>query len=60
MFLVVQWELDRRASLPSTLSRTRTMSDLQEPCVTPTNTAQRRRGSVKRCVSQAELGCALC
>ncbi|GAA6102346.1 serine/threonine-protein kinase ULK1a isoform X1 [Tachysurus ichikawai] len=53
--IVHRWELDRRSSLPSTLVHTRTMPDLQERCVTHTDTTQRRRGSVKRCSSAGRL-----
>ncbi|XP_046728130.1 serine/threonine-protein kinase ULK1a isoform X2 [Silurus meridionalis] len=49
--IVNMWKLNRRASLPSTLSPTRTMDNLQEPCVTPTSAAL-RRSSVKRCLSK--------
>ncbi|XP_060737489.1 serine/threonine-protein kinase ULK1a isoform X2 [Tachysurus vachellii] len=53
--IVHRWELDRRSSLPGTLVHTRTMPDLQERCVTRTDTAQTRRGSVKRCSSAGIL-----
>ncbi|XP_053480156.1 serine/threonine-protein kinase ULK1a isoform X3 [Ictalurus furcatus] len=53
--VVHRWELSRPASLPSTLSHTRTMPDLQEPRVTPINTTQTRRGSVKRSGSAGRL-----
>ncbi|XP_017323502.1 serine/threonine-protein kinase ULK1a isoform X2 [Ictalurus punctatus] len=53
--VVHRWELSRPASLPSTLSHTRTMPDLQEPRVTPVNTTQTRRGSVKRSGSAGRL-----
>ncbi|KAF4070434.1 hypothetical protein AMELA_G00285440 [Ameiurus melas] len=53
--VVHRWELSRRASLPSTLSHTRTMPDLQEPRVTPFDPKQTRRGSVKRSGSAGRL-----
>ncbi|XP_060787249.1 serine/threonine-protein kinase ULK1a isoform X2 [Neoarius graeffei] len=53
--IIHRWELDRRFSLPSTLNHTRTMPDLQEPRVTPTNLTERRRGSVKRSSSVGRL-----
>ncbi|KAI5622110.1 unc-51 like autophagy activating kinase 1a, partial [Silurus asotus] len=52
--IVNMWKLNRRASLPSTLSPTRTMDNLQEPCVTPTS-AVLSRSSVKRSSSVGRL-----
>ncbi|KAF5897847.1 serine/threonine-protein kinase ULK1-like, partial [Clarias magur] len=49
--VVHRWEASRRASLPSTLTHTRTLADLQEP----RGTAQRRRGSMKRSSSAGRL-----
>ncbi|XP_062855456.1 serine/threonine-protein kinase ULK1a [Trichomycterus rosablanca] len=53
--IVHRWELEKQVSLPQTLSRTRTMPDLQEPSVNPTIHAVRRRGSVKRSSSAGRL-----
>ncbi|TSO88065.1 Serine/threonine-protein kinase ULK1 [Bagarius yarrelli] len=53
--IVHRWELNRRGSLPNTLIRTRTIQDLQDPCVTPSDSAQKRRGSVKRSSSAGRL-----
>uniref|UniRef100_A0A8B9JU69 non-specific serine/threonine protein kinase n=1 Tax=Astyanax mexicanus TaxID=7994 RepID=A0A8B9JU69_ASTMX len=58
--IVHRWELGRRASCPQThelepaLSRTRTMPDLQDGCVPPSNLME-RRGSVKRSLSTGRL-----